>query len=381
MRNPPARRARRPGRSPHRRAGGRRVRRLARLLASLTAVGTGLTAPTLAAAQDAVAIGLVVPGEGPQSELAAAARDAAETAIAAANREGGYRGRPFVLRIVAEDGLWGQGLARVVSLAFDDPVWGVIGGFDGRSAHLIQQVIIKARIPFLTPWATDPTLSRGRIAWFFQLVPDDRQQAEAIVAGADTVLVIADTTYDGRHFADAVVAAGDAAGAVVRRVDTTRGADGLGGASSVVADAGGDVRVVLATGPAAAVGLLDRAGAAPRPPTVHVPLRLASGGVRAASLAYPGRVLTAVIPPTPSVGTDARPRERSAPDAAAYTREAVEALVAAIREAGLDHWRIRDALAARTPDDAPGPAFDDAGRRHGRVLLVPVTDRDGGGGG
>ncbi|MFW6205629.1 MAG: ABC transporter substrate-binding protein, partial [Gemmatimonadota bacterium] len=120
-----------------------------------------LAGPTTAAvrAQEPIPIGLVIPGPGPHAAIGAALREGAELAVRRANEAGGFRGRPFVLRVVTDDGLWGQGLSRVTGLAFTDPVVAVVGGADGRGGHLIQQVITKARLPFVTPWASDFTLS------------------------------------------------------------------------------------------------------------------------------------------------------------------------------------------------------------------------------
>ena len=326
------------------------------------------------AAQGPVPIGLVVPADEGRAE---AMLHGAGAAVDEANARGGFRGRPFELRVVAEDGLWGQGLSRVVGLAFDPGVAGVVGGADGRSGHLIQQVVTKARIPLVVPWASDFTLSRGMIPWSFQTVPDDRQQADAIVghvvaaglAGPDApgpgLLVVGDTSYDSRRFVEALRAAAVAAGVTVRDVDMGDPAD----------PGPGPVVVAGASGPAAAA--MDRLGRLPSPPVVYVPLRLAEDGVELA--AYPAPVYR------PALGGGGLPPARGrhavggGPEPSlveALTRDAVAALIAAVREAGPDPWRVRDALARGSVDGWTGAvAFDERGRRVADLRLVAIERR------
>jgi ABC-type branched-subunit amino acid transport system substrate-binding protein len=239
-------------------------------------------------------------------------------------------------------------------------------------------VVIKARIPYVSPWASDPTLSRGMIPWFFQLVPDDRRQAAAIVAGADHLVLVADTSYDARHFADAVAAAADSTGATLRTIDASAPMSATDAVHRAVTGPGraGETRVVLATDEADAVRILERLATLPKCPTVVVPVRLAVTGLRAAAGRCPGRVLAPAIPeargPAPESEAGEGGRDGNGP-AARYTREAVDILVAAIRSAGLDPWRIRDALAEASVDGEAGPVFDDAGRRRGTVRLVELV--------
>jgi ABC-type branched-subunit amino acid transport system substrate-binding protein len=71
-----------------------------------------------------------------------------------------------------------------VRLIYEEKAVAVVGALDGRSAHLAEQVITRARgqTIFVTPWASEATLSLIRIPWFFRVAPDDRQQAR-ILAG------------------------------------------------------------------------------------------------------------------------------------------------------------------------------------------------------
>lgn len=363
----------------------------------LLGLALAVTAP--AAAQQPVRIGLVIPGEGPLAEVGAAVRRGAEVAVRQANAAGGYDGRPIELRVVTEEGLWGQGLGKVVSLSFDDPVLAVIGGLDGRSGHLIQQVITKARIPFVTPWATDFTLSRAMVPWFFQAVPDDRQQAAAIIGdamggaragatrgvgtdatrgAASEVVVLADTSYDSRYFATAIRRAAASADAPVRFLRPERVLGPEPGVGEVLQPGRGETAhgssgpasratVVLAVDPATASRVLDRLRRLPTPPRVYAPTRLATPPVAAAN--YPGPLLV----PLPA-GTRLDPDDLSLP--AALAGDAVRALIAAIRVAGPDPWRIRDALADGSLTGATGGlTFEPSGRRGGELRLEPLALR------
>jgi ABC-type branched-subunit amino acid transport system substrate-binding protein len=177
----------------------------------------GLIVPSAilpAAAQEPVSIGLIVPGGGPLAAVGAAVRAGAERAIRRANDEGGFQGRPFRLLVVTQEGLWGRGLARVVSLSFDQPVVGVIGGLDGRGGHLIQQVVTKARIPFITPWASDFTLSYPAPVLFPRVLTGqarEREAGDSTTAAAHEPAVALPAAFGGdavRAFVAAVRSAG-----------------------------------------------------------------------------------------------------------------------------------------------------------------------------
>jgi branched-chain amino acid transport system substrate-binding protein len=110
-----------------------------------------------------------------------AARHGAEMAIQKANEKGGLNGRPFQLVVRSMEGPWGTGSKEAVNLIFEEEVLAILGSHDGRNAHLVEQVTAKARLVFLSAWATDPTLSQAFIPWYFSCVPNDNQQAEALI--------------------------------------------------------------------------------------------------------------------------------------------------------------------------------------------------------
>jgi len=102
-------------------------------------------------------------------------------AVEQANVSGGVNGKPLrIVRRWAEDP-WGAGSKEVIRMVFDDRVWALIGGPDGETTHVAQQVATKAHLPLIAPVSSDPSLTHTRVPWIFRLPPDDAAQAEALV--------------------------------------------------------------------------------------------------------------------------------------------------------------------------------------------------------
>jgi hypothetical protein len=128
-----------------------------------------------------IRIGMLLPASTDRDPLAKAARDGAELAVLTANQQGGYNGRPFRLIIRTADGLWGAGSKESVKFVHEDQVVAMITALDGRNAHLAEQVAAKSHVVQLSTRATDETLSQAFVPWFFRIVPNDKQQAEAMI--------------------------------------------------------------------------------------------------------------------------------------------------------------------------------------------------------
>ncbi len=148
---------------------------------------------------DSVQIGLLIP----ENKSLAASRGA-EMAISKANENGGFNSRPFKLVIRSLEGPWGTGSKEAVNLIFKENVCAIMGSHDGRNAHLVEQVITKARIVFLSAWTSDPTLSQAFVPWYFSCVPNDLQQADALIEEIynkrkiDRIAVVAGNDYDSK---------------------------------------------------------------------------------------------------------------------------------------------------------------------------------------
>jgi len=105
---------------------------------------------------------------------------AACLAIQKANRAGGYKGMPFRLVAGWSDNPWGSGISKVVRMAYVDKVWAFIGGIDGPSTHLAEQVVAKARLTLLNPGCTDKTVNLANVPWMFSCLPGDHLQTPVL---------------------------------------------------------------------------------------------------------------------------------------------------------------------------------------------------------
>jgi len=104
----------------------------------------------------------------------------AQLAIEEANEEGGYRGRPFRIVHREVDGPWGVAGKEMVRLVYEDGVWAVLGSVDGPNSHIAGQICTKAWVPVVTPTSTDPSLTQVNDPWLFRCIPTDERQALAL---------------------------------------------------------------------------------------------------------------------------------------------------------------------------------------------------------
>ncbi len=133
-----------------------------------------------------------------------AAKQGAEMAIKKANEIGGFKGKPFRLIVRTMEGPWGSGSKEAVNMIFDEKVVALLGSHNGRNAHLAEQVAAKTRKVFLSAWSGDPTLSQAFVPWYFSCVPNDNQQADALMQEIyhkrkiTRITVISDNSYDSK---------------------------------------------------------------------------------------------------------------------------------------------------------------------------------------
>jgi len=105
---------------------------------------------------------------------------AASLAIEEMNQEGGFRGLPFRLLPAWSENPWGSGVSQLTRLVYDDQVWAILGGIDGPSTHLAEQVVAKARLPLVNPFSTDKSVGYAFVPWMFSLAPGDHLQAPVL---------------------------------------------------------------------------------------------------------------------------------------------------------------------------------------------------------
>ena len=133
---------------------------------------TGIETLDSAAAEAEYRIGVFAP-DGDDHPVGRDLVRGVRLAVEQANASGGVNGKP--LRMVRRwaDDPWGAGSKEVIRMVFDDRVWALIGGPDGETTHVAQQVATKAHLPLIAPVSSDPSLTHTRVPWIFRLPPDD----------------------------------------------------------------------------------------------------------------------------------------------------------------------------------------------------------------
>ncbi|MFQ6044519.1 MAG: ABC transporter substrate-binding protein [Candidatus Poribacteria bacterium] len=126
----------------------------------------------------AVRIGLMGPEKIPEGKQL---QNGVALAIEQANARGGYNGIPYEIIFRPDDGPWGIAAKQVVRLTYDDEVWAILGGLDGRRTHLAELISAKAWIPIVTPTASDLTIDYANVPWVFRCMPSDAQQAQTLL--------------------------------------------------------------------------------------------------------------------------------------------------------------------------------------------------------
>lgn len=329
-----------------------------------------------------VRLGLLVPG----GDLGLAARRGAAMAVEAANRDGGFRGRPFELVVRSVEGPWGSGSSEITALVFEESVWAILGPLHGRSAHLAEQVVAKGHVALVSPWASDPTLTQANVPWFFRCVPDDRQQAAAlvheilVVQHLDRVMAVVADSYDARVAADAFAAEAGPSKLVRRPLPET--VEDLDSLLTRLEDE--EIQGIVLFGQGSATGEFMLTFRARRlPQRLFATLSSADLALRGSKRSDLEELV--VVAPGHWVTAEGRAFERAfrtaydhAPAAvSAYAYDGLMVIVEAVRRAGLDRQRIRDALA--DIDYGRGVTgrvrFDDRGNRVADVELIEIAHR------
>ncbi|MFQ5570385.1 MAG: ABC transporter substrate-binding protein [Rhodothermales bacterium] len=336
---------------------------------------------------DSVKIGLLVPREKASATIGLAAKRGAEMAISDANRDGGFEGRPFSLIVRSDDGPWEAGTGEMAKLVFEDRVWAILGGLDGRRAHLAEQIATKGRITLVSPWASDPTLTQINIPWFFRCVPDDRQQATALVKeifqnrGLERLVTVHEDTYDARMAETTFARIAATTGySLVNQITLGRPDRDLQEVLNLIERAGVE-GIVLFGQPTNMASLVRQMRVRGMDQAIFGPLSfveddfLAEANEHDAFFVAPGHWHT-------SQGTSFRQSYQKKygeppPAVAAYAYDGMRVIVEAIRQAGLDREKIREATATMEyPHGVTGPIrFDARGNRLTPVAVVEMSNK------
>ena len=145
-----------------------------------------------------------------EDSLSVQARSGAELALREINARGGLSGRELQLLYRSMEGPWGRGSKQAVDLIFENEAWALVGASQGRNAHLIEQVIAKTSIVFVSAWTADPTLTKAYVPHFFNLVPNSEQQADAILKDLNGRredsgwILVSDRSYDSKKAVEGI---------------------------------------------------------------------------------------------------------------------------------------------------------------------------------
>jgi ABC-type branched-subunit amino acid transport system substrate-binding protein len=173
---------------------------LTRLVSYLLALALLLPVPGFSQSEKQyINIGLLLP-DNSHSDII----EAAELAIEEANRAGGYMNQEFRVLVRTTEGFWGAGSKESVSLVYEDNVRAIVGYLDGRNGHLAEQVATKSHLSYIETFATEPTLSQAFVPWFMRVVPNDNQQALAIIKqiqkeDSGKICILTREDYDTRY--------------------------------------------------------------------------------------------------------------------------------------------------------------------------------------
>jgi branched-chain amino acid transport system substrate-binding protein len=283
---------------------------------------------------------------------------AATLAVQEANAAGGYKGTPFQIVPRTDLVLWGQTSNELVRFDQDDHVWAVLSGFNSNHNHVLSRATLKVEIPILTAGTTDPTLVEHNIPWMVRAIPDDRQQAYALlrevyfVRGLHRTALLRSNDRDGRTGVDEWVAGSRRLGhPVILEKRFNPGETDFKEQLQAIRET--DPEALVLWGGAQQTGLIVRQI---RAMGMTLPVfgfgRMAGDDfLEAAGSAAEGVVTVSTLNPDSDDPLWKGFRERyqsrygQDPDAfAAHAYDGMNILIAAIREAGLNRARIRDAL-------------------------------------
>jgi branched-chain amino acid transport system substrate-binding protein len=281
-------------------------------------------------------------------------------AIEQANVAGGYKGLAFRLVAAWSENPWGSGVKDLTRLVFEDRVWAIVGGADGPTTHLAEQIAVKAGLTLLNPVSTDKTVNLTNVPWIFSFTPQDPIQARTLavglsssLAGGSFVLVSA-VDHDSHLFVmelQRLLTPGRPACTSQYPFNPAEN-DANSLAERVVRSGTESVVLVAGALPSARfTGVLRENGYKGRifgGPQMACQTFLHAAGPAAEGVTFPCSYEPSARPT--AFEEQFKRRFGESPDTlAAHTYDAVSLLVAAIRKAGLSRPRIRDAVRDLSP--------------------------------
>ncbi len=318
---------------------------------------------------NAITIGLLLPLEGPDGEAGKRLLAAAQRAVADENVAETFEdGKKLV--VVAENSAatWGQASSSMVRLITQENSVALLAGPNGNIAHQAEQIANKIGIPIVT-LASDTTTTQINIPWIFRMAPSDAEQAALLSATiyakrSGSVLLLAETDHDGREGKAAFLKAAGAKGEHPATLDIDPSAFDAEKIEEFVSRSKAET-VVIWSGPKLAAELVEIMRTY-RPSAETYLCQKASVGWSATGVATaPIHGVALLAPPSGApVSVDQQ----------MYI--AVRLIAAAVRIAGNNRARVRDALSEGkwVSGDRRGTWFDPAGNLQISSTVVSLAE-------
>jgi branched-chain amino acid transport system substrate-binding protein len=305
-----------------------------------------------------------------------------------ANRAGGFNGCSLRLVPCWADNPWSAGVSQVAKLAFAGDTCAVIGGIDGPTTHLAEQVVVKAQLALISPASTDKTVNLAFVPWAFSCLPDDQAQspilADAIVGSlgaAGSFVVLSADDHDSQLFTvELFKALGDRSRNPRHHMQLDRNERDPSPFIQTILEFPSDSVVLLAAPQTAARflhALRNKGFSGPvfGGPWMGQSLFRESAGPAAEGVIFP--LLWTPSPAADRFTEDFRARTGKAPDyLAAQMYDAVTLLAEAIRKAGPDRVALIESLKTLSPwQGVTGIIqWDRLGRNQRPVLLGTIRN-------
>jgi branched-chain amino acid transport system substrate-binding protein len=135
---------------------------------------------------------------------------AAQLAVEEANAAGGWQGKPFRLVPAWSGSPWAAGATRLAQAVYDNHAVAIVGGIDGPTTHLAEQIAVKARLPLVSPFSTDKAVNEAGVPGVFSCTPGDDQLAPVLAdevaarIGEKSFVLVSADQHDARQFSDEV---------------------------------------------------------------------------------------------------------------------------------------------------------------------------------
>jgi branched-chain amino acid transport system substrate-binding protein len=311
---------------------------------------------------------------------------AAQLAIEKANLEGGYRGLPFRLIATWSENPWGSGISQLARSVYTEDLWAIVGSIDGPSTHLVEQLVAKARLTLINPVSSDKTVNLANVPWMFSCLPGEHLQAPVLardiansLSGSSLTLVTA-TDHDSRVLTRELKRQLASAGVILSyqfEIDSQMKSylDLIDQVLSTRARS-----VVVIAGPRESAWIVRQlrvegfSGRVYGGPNMGRTEFLREAGSAALGITFPDLIEPAE---SEAFGESFQAKSGTPPDFRAFqTYDSVTLLIRAIRMAGLNRARIRDAVRDLSPwQGISGPIIWDALGQNSRPVKLATIGR------